>query len=253
MASRATHQWRGLPQRPGQRDRHRPGHQSLQNLVQEDLVPQCAVRNGEVAIKCAHGNAITYPLAEITISVGAHEELTVQAAVSKKLLAAVLLGHDVLELMTLLRTKTGTQKPTMGDLVLVLVTTTRVQARTQQQESHTEEHLRVSGGTPSKPVFSEETTSDSEGMGEFDFHSSLFSGGWEKPRLSRFEKRRARREYVPDPPSTSQDPHLLVNSAEELQVMKAVDSTLVAIQKTARGEPGTAGRGFFRKNGLLFR
>ena len=167
-------------------------------LVREDLVPSCAIRNGDVAIRCAHGNAMTYPLAEITISVGVHEELTVQAAISKTLPAAVLLGRDVPELMTLLGTKTGTQKPTTGDPVLVLATTTQAQARTQQQESQTEEHMHVSGATPSKPVFSEEETSDSEGMAEFEFHSFLFSRGREKPRLSRSEKRRARREYVPD-------------------------------------------------------
>ena len=92
-------------------------------LVREVLVPPCAIRNGEVAIRYAHGNAITYPLAESTISVGAHEELTVQAAVSKTLPVAMLFGRDVLELMTLFGTKTGTQKPTTGDPVLVLATT----------------------------------------------------------------------------------------------------------------------------------
>ena len=223
-------------------------------LVREELVPPCAITNGEVAIRCAHGNAITYPLAEITISVGAHEELTVQAAVSKSLPAAVLLGRDVPELMTLLGTQRGTQKPTTGDPVLVLATTTRAQARTQQQEeSRTEERMRVSGATPSKPVFSEEETSDCGGMAEFDFHSSLFSGGREKPRLSRSEKRRARREYVTDPPSTSREPHPLDISAEELKALQAVDSTLEAVRKTARGESNTAGHGFFQKDGLLFR
>ena len=95
---------------------------SSRTLVWEDLVPPCAISNGEVAIRCAHGNAISHPLAEIKITVGAHEVLTVQATISKTLPAAVLLGCDVLELMTLLETKTGTQKPTMGDPVLMLHT-----------------------------------------------------------------------------------------------------------------------------------
>ena len=121
--------------------------------MREDLVPPCAIRNGEVANRCAHGNAITYPLAETIITVGPHEELTVQTAICKMLPASVLLGRDVSELITLLGTKTGTQKPTTGDSVLVLATTTLAQARIQQQESQTEERMRVSGATPSKPVF----------------------------------------------------------------------------------------------------
>ena len=40
-------------------------------LVREDLVPPQAIREGpSVTIRCAHGDTVTYPLAQISISVG---------------------------------------------------------------------------------------------------------------------------------------------------------------------------------------
>ena len=65
-------------------------------LVHEDLVPPCTLREGEVTIRCAHGDNITYPLASIKVSIG-REELSVRAAVSKTLPASVLLRRDVPE------------------------------------------------------------------------------------------------------------------------------------------------------------
>ena len=43
-------------------------------LVRGDLVPTHAMLEEEVTIRCAHGDAITYPLAQVTISVGPHQE-----------------------------------------------------------------------------------------------------------------------------------------------------------------------------------
>ena len=52
-------------------------------LVREDLVPPYAMHEGEVTVTCVHGDAITYPLAQITISVGPHKDMTVRVAVAK--------------------------------------------------------------------------------------------------------------------------------------------------------------------------
>ena len=65
---------------------------AARTLVREDLDPPCTVRGGEVTSRCAHGDAITY---QITLSVGSNPDMTVEAAVSKTLPAAVLLGRDV--------------------------------------------------------------------------------------------------------------------------------------------------------------
>ena len=69
--------------------------------MHEDLVPPCTLRDGEVTIHCVHGDTIAYPLATIKVSVGG-ENLSVRAAISKTLLASVLLGRDVSELMSVL-------------------------------------------------------------------------------------------------------------------------------------------------------
>ena len=91
--------------------------------MHEELIPPCTLRDGEVTIRCAHGDTITYPLADITIFVGLNDKLGVRAAVSNTLPAAVLLGCDVLEWMALL----GTQvvEPIEEDSTLVLAVTTQ--------------------------------------------------------------------------------------------------------------------------------
>ena len=114
-------------------------------LVWEDLVPPCAISNGEVAIRCAHRNAISYPLAEIKITVGVRGADCASSRLQDSPGSCTAWMR---------RPETGTKKPTMGDPVLMLATTTWAQVRTQQQEeSQTEERMRVSGATPSKSVF----------------------------------------------------------------------------------------------------
>ena len=215
-------------------------------LVREDLVPPRALRNGEVTIRCAHGDTITYPLADIIISVGPHEKLSVQAAVSKTLPAAVLLGRDVPELMTLLGTQTA--EPTNNDPPLVLAVTTRAQAKQQlQEELQSEERMCDSGATPTNPMEGER---DGEGMSvPFDFDSSLFPEPREKTRLSRSEKRRNRRERATTTP-TDEESHPLEISANELKELQAADPTLEAVRNAASS---VAGRGFFVRDGLLYR
>lgn len=48
-------------------------------------------------------------------------------------------------------------------------------------------------------------------------------------------------------------PHALEISAEELQRLQKEDDTLVAVNTAADGDPSTAGVGFFRRDGLLYR
>ena len=72
---------------------------AARTLVWEDLVPPEVIREGEVKIRCAHGDTIIYPLAHINISVGSLPDIVVKAAVSKNLPAAVFLGRDVPELI----------------------------------------------------------------------------------------------------------------------------------------------------------
>lgn len=71
-------------------------------LVRGDLVTPDDIIDGEVTIQCAHGDAITYPLAAVKIAVSG-KEIVVHAAVAKSLPVAALLGWDVPELMKLVK------------------------------------------------------------------------------------------------------------------------------------------------------
>ncbi|ETW98513.1 MAG: hypothetical protein ETSY2_42715 [Candidatus Entotheonella gemina] len=217
-------------------------------LVREDLVPPCTIKDGEVTIRCAHGDNITYPLASVKISVGG-EELNVRAAVSKTLPASVLLGRDVPELMGLLGNNGG--KATTATPALALAATTRAQARQQHREKiETEKREQTSGAVPSS-MDGTEKDADTPGM-LFDFDASLFSGSRGRPRLTRSEKRRGRQTHATEANGTT--PPSPVNiSAEEISCLQAEDPTLEAVRKSARGGSKSAGRGYFEREGLLYR
>ena len=97
-------------------------------LVREDLVPPQAIREGSsVTIRCAHGHTVTYPLAQISISVGSQQAMTVTVAISRTLPASVLLGRDVLKLKELILGNREEQPP--QDPEPVLAVTTRAEAK----------------------------------------------------------------------------------------------------------------------------
>ena len=71
-------------------------------LIHKDLVPASKIQEDEaVAIRCAHGDTVLYPLALISLEVGGHL-IEVEAAVSDSLPMSVLLGTDTPELSKLL-------------------------------------------------------------------------------------------------------------------------------------------------------
>ena len=75
---------------------------STRTLVKKELAPRNRMVDAEVAIRCAHGNTIVYPLADVEIKIGGQN--TVQAGVSDTLPVPVLLGRDVPELLPLVST-----------------------------------------------------------------------------------------------------------------------------------------------------
>ena len=67
-------------------------------LVRSNLIPQDKVLEGEVvAIWCAHGDTVLYPLALVHLEINGHH-IDVEAALSDTLPMPVLLGTDVLQL-----------------------------------------------------------------------------------------------------------------------------------------------------------
>ena len=163
---------------------------AARTLVRGDLVPPETIHEGEVTVRCAHSDDVTYPLAEITISMGSHQDIAVKAAVSRTLPAAVLLGRDVPELMDLLSNKPQEAEAEESTLVLVA---TRIQARRQQQEEYVAEgRMRESGVTSSNIQSKEDSPTDTaDGLPSFD--DSLFTGGRERACLTWSQKRENRR------------------------------------------------------------
>ena len=70
-------------------------------LVHQDLIPRDMETHGEVIIRCAHGDEVSYPVAEVEITVG-DRIMQVEAGVSHTLPVSVLLGTDVPQLFGML-------------------------------------------------------------------------------------------------------------------------------------------------------
>ena len=140
---------------------------------------------------------------------------------------------------------------TTGTPALALVATTRAQAKQQhRQRIETEEREQASGVIPSSVDGTEEET-DIPCM-LFDFDASLFSGSRGRPRLTRLEKRRGRQTHATQ--ETGAIPPAPVDlSAEEISRLQAEDPTLEAVRNSARGGSKSADRGYFERDGLLYR
>ena len=121
---------------------------SARTLVKEDLVPIWKLQKDEVAIRCAHGDIATYPLASVEIEVGG-KRFVVEAAVSATLPVSVLLGRDVPELVKMVKTRCGSV--TRGKRMEEVMVTTRAQKKEQEREAKAQkERERVDGARPSR-------------------------------------------------------------------------------------------------------
>ena len=67
---------------------------AAKTMIHRDLVPVDKVSSETVNIQCAHGDIVSYPMAEVSMRVGDHP-FTVQAAVSDRLPVPVLVGREV--------------------------------------------------------------------------------------------------------------------------------------------------------------
>ena len=215
-------------------------------LVHQELVPRDRLLEGEaVAIRCAHGDTVLYPVALLQVAVGT-KIMEVRAAVSETLPVDVLLGTDVPELPNLLRTDYHAD---------AMVVVTRAQGRQMLAEEEDTHQKECESGAASTSI---------EEVGEWmsNLEDDLFRGRTRTQR-SRAQKREERRSYarvmaeedasaVDDGPS-EKGSHPLDISADQLRTLQSSDMTLEAVQRAADGQPCSAGVGFFRKDGLLYR
>ena len=80
---------------------------SARTLVRRELVPKDKELSGKsVVVRCAHGDSVRYPLADLDIEVEG-KRFTIRAGVSEELPVQLLLGRDVPELLKLLCASDG--------------------------------------------------------------------------------------------------------------------------------------------------
>ena len=78
-------------------------------MVQRSLVPEeKLVPGATIRLRCAHGDVVTYPLADLKLEVDG-VVITVRAAVAERLPVSMLLGTEVAELGQLLSHHTTSQ------------------------------------------------------------------------------------------------------------------------------------------------
>ena len=103
-------------------------------MVHRNLVSEAQMLDGESAVvRCAHGDSVLYPMAEVNIEVDAGCTISAVAAVSDTLPMDVLLGTDIPELGKLLSRVSAEFREQSN----ALVATTRARAR-QEAEAEKE-------------------------------------------------------------------------------------------------------------------
>ena len=172
----------------------------------EKLVPEDKLLPGKaVAIRCAHGDTVLYPLAKVHLEVDG-QSLNITAAFAERLLVSVLLGIDVPLLTELLSGKLSTVKP-VSKIEHALVVT-RAKAKKQLYIEVQLEREDLLSGAHAKPMetLSEGSTSETRLLSEvippivqdrdavkpeWEFDNGLFVETREKNRLTTGQKRKS--------------------------------------------------------------
>ena len=129
-------------------------------LVRNNLVPKHKLLHGEVvAIRCAPGDTVLYPLAEVELEVEGYP-LRIEAAVSDTLPMSVPLGTDLPELTAILTGNLKMKSHSSQQSDDALVATTRAMAKKQEGESVIQTQKEKESGA--EPTLLVETQSDNE-------------------------------------------------------------------------------------------
>ena len=153
-----------------------------------------------------------------------------------------------------------------------------VTARAQSKHRAEEEHLQKEKEKRSGPIPSslDNDPSDKFEVWIQNLDNGLYEGGRAKQTLTREQKRKNRQAHWEDksqsdnsdaPPIGDTDAtesdhksdeeqiakHALDVSAEEMRTLQSTDTTLDAVREAAEGKCYSAGVGFFKRDGLLYR
>ena len=219
---------------------------ATQTLVHKELVADDDILDGEVTVRCAHGDTVSYPLAVVKVNIGGKDIITT-AAVSNTLPASVLLGWDVPQLMDLVATRDGAG-PNEEDVLAAMTRLRRRQPRDEQPETDV-----PAAPTPGElnPIVPEPETDNY--LSNLD--ESLFSPtGPPRPIMTRAQKRENRRRYRQDATAGAPPCNALNITAGELRVLQEGDESLRRARAIANGAPSAAaGDKFSHLDGLLYR
>lgn len=225
-------------------------------MIQQDLVPAEKKVPGEaVTLRCAHGDVVLYPLADVDVQVSGIT-FTIRAAVSQTLPVSMLLGTDVPILGQLLGMK-GVPILPQAPAEAMVVTRAQKQAqealRVQQQLKEFESEVcptPLVGDTVSTPL-------DDLPMGS-TFSDDLFTTPTPRKCLTKKQKRLDRHshglERAKDRRKTKESDLCLSKAVAQwdLKRLQEEDTSLNAIRRLADEEP-TSSQAFYRDEGLLYR
>ena len=202
-------------------------------MVHKTWVPPHKLKEGNaVTIRCAHGNTVLYPLADVNMEVDGLP-ITVEAAVSETLPAAVLLGTGVPELTRLL----GRQSR-MSEIEDVMVVTTQAQARQQLEEEILRREKEVLSGARSTSIVDMVTDPDRSEQGEFQSES---------PTVSKEQRQSIRQQF-----DTREGHGLDVPALTSIELRKIQDLTLTKVKEATDFQPSNTKVGFFRRDAIIY-
>ena len=117
-------------------------------LVKSNVVPQDKVLEGEIiAIRCAHGDTVLYPLALVDLEINGHH-IEVEAVLSGALPMPVLLGTDVPQLLDFIGQAFFGESQGQGTENVFAVTTRTQFLRQTEQEAMLDQADKLSGVVP---------------------------------------------------------------------------------------------------------
>ena len=237
-------------------------------MVHQSFVSEDKIQDGEaVAIRCAHGDTVLYPIARISLEVEG-KPIEVEAAVSETLPISVVLGIDTPELTELLQSES---KKENSDALAVITRATEERKKAEEEESLRREMM--CGVKPNSIDASEskltqvQTTEEENWLEKLD--ESLFTEGKERQKKSRREKRMEKKRRFQLEAEPEDDPgedeakelekkseiqkHELDITTDELKNLQALDPTLGEIRSVVKVCESTEGVGFFYQDGLLYK
>ena len=165
------------------------------------------------------------------------------------------MGWDVPQLVNLLQDDSAQKEPRQVDDSMAVIT--RAQKQNQQKERAIIADKEHQSGALPHPVHIREPSEGIELELDDDipgsqFDEELFTESKTKHHLSRSQRRENNFSFI-QKQQQQQQQHPLEMTAGELAQLQEKDSSLETVRRAVKGEDSTAGSGFVRRDGLIYR